>query len=233
MHPNFQLNSVLQTMAPSFRGDEMIFDARNYKLTQSVPPITLNLDFVQYQGRDAYSQIMTLTNGKIIMKRTALLCVASVVMCLAAVLPTSAQTLKDRLVGTWIFVSAFDVQKDGTKIDRWGPNPKGTLMFDANGRYTQLIHRSDIPKFSGNSQNSGTADEYKTVMQNLVASFGTYSVNEADKMLITNVEGGAFPNQYGATQRRIISMLTADELRYTNAATNVGTTAEAVWRRPK
>ncbi len=143
------------------------------------------------------------------------------------------KSLKDQLVGTWTFVSAIEVHRDGTKADRWGPNPKGILMFDASGRYVQVIHRSDIPKFTGNGQNTGTADEYKAVMQNLVLSFGTYSVNESEKMLITTVEGGAFPNQYGATQRRIITTLTADEFRYSNPATNVGTTAEAVWRRAK
>src|ERR1044071_1485483 len=90
------------------------------------------------------------------------------------------KSLKDQLVGTWTFVSALDVHRDGTKTDRWGPNPKGILMFDGSGRFVQVIHRSDLPKFAASSQNAGTADEFNAVMQNLVLSFGTYSVDEAN-----------------------------------------------------
>ena len=52
------------------------------------------------------------------------------VMALAAAVMSSSvvaqeKPLKDQLVGTWILVSAQDVKPDGTKIDPWGPNPKG------------------------------------------------------------------------------------------------------------
>src|SRR4051812_40669027 len=97
--------------------------------------------------------------------------------------------LKDQLVGSWMFVSAIDIRPDGTEYDRWGPNPRGTLMFDANGRYVQIISRSDHPKFAANSAILGTADENKAVMTGMAVFFGTYTVNEADKILITRVEG--------------------------------------------
>jgi hypothetical protein len=143
------------------------------------------------------------------------------------------KSLKDQLVGTWTFVSAIDVHKDGTKTDRWGPNPKGILMFDGNGRYTLMIMRSDLPKFAAKTSDQGTADETKAVLKGLIAHFGTYSVNEADKTVTTRIEGSSFPNLSGVDQKRIISSLTADELKYTNPATATGTTAEAVWKRAK
>jgi len=56
------------------------------------------------------------------------------------VLPSSVlsqeKSLKDQLVGTWAFVSAVETNKDGVKSDRWGSNPKGLIIFDANGRYS-------------------------------------------------------------------------------------------------
>ena len=143
------------------------------------------------------------------------------------------QSLKQRLIGTWTFVSANETKKDGAKVDRWGANPKGSLMFDANGRYIFVISRSDIPKFVAQTVSEGTAEENKAVVKGLLVYFGTYSVNEADETLITHVEGSSFPNLNGADQKRIITLLTADELRYTNPASTTGGTAQVVWKRAK
>jgi hypothetical protein len=69
------------------------------------------------------------------MNRRSLLTTSVPMMLAAALLPSSivAQeiTLKEL---SWIFVSAQDVKPDGSKVDPWGPNPKGAAMFDANGR---------------------------------------------------------------------------------------------------
>ena len=42
-----------------------------------------------------------------------------------------------------------------------------------------------------------------------------------------------YPNLAGGEQKRVITSITADELKYTNPATSTGTKAEAVWRRAK
>jgi Lipocalin-like domain len=143
------------------------------------------------------------------------------------------KTLKDQLVGHWIFVSSIDTNKDGTKTNRFGPNPKGLAMFDASGRFSFFISRADIPKFAANSINQGTAEENKAVLQGSIAYYGTWSVDEASKTLITNVEAATFPNLNGATQKRTITSLTADELKYTNPATTAGTSSDVIWRRAK
>jgi hypothetical protein len=143
------------------------------------------------------------------------------------------KSLKDQLVGTWTVVSTINVQKDGTKVDQFGANPKGSITFDGNGHYTLIIVRSDLPKFAANRADEGSADENKAVLKGLIAHFGTYSINEADKTLTTRVEGGSFPNLAGMEQRRTITSLTAEELKYTNPATAFGTSAEVVWRRAK
>src|SRR5262245_16836714 len=162
----------------------------------------------------------------------------SVLMTLAAtLLPGNAvgqtKTIKDQLVGTWLFVSASDVKPDGTKVDPWGPNPKGAAMYDANGRFTFMIMRSDLPKFASNNRAQATAEEGKAVAQGMVAFYGTYVINEADKTLTTRIEGSSYPNLIGGEQKRIITSLTADELRYTNPTTSTGTKADSVWRRAK
>jgi hypothetical protein len=141
------------------------------------------------------------------------------------------KTLKKQIVGTWTFVSALDVKADGTKSDRWGSNPKGIFMFDANGNFAQFITRSDLPKFGAKRIDQGTAEEFKAVMTGLVASFGTYTVNEAEKTVITHVEGSVLPDLVGVDQKRKIISLTASELKYTNPTTVTGLAAETIWKR--
>jgi hypothetical protein len=143
------------------------------------------------------------------------------------------KTLKEQLVGTWSLVSIIATDKAGAKSERRGPNPKGLLIFEANGRYSLLTSRSDIPKFAIDNVNQGTAEEYKAVVTGMIANIGTWTVDETTKTITTNIEAGSFPNLNGNTQKRVISSLTADELKYTNGASAVGTVDEAVWRRAR
>src|SRR3989442_15918726 len=166
------------------------------------------------------------------MKRLSKLTMSTMtVLCFGLVpLPGNAvaqqKSLEEQLVGTWTFVSATEVQKDGTKVDRWGPNPKGMLVFDANGRYVLVIHRSDLPKFASNRVDQGTAEENKAVMRGLIVTFGTYSVNEVDKTVTTQVEGGSFPNLYGGGAKRSITFLTPGELKNNNPSLTIRATAQ-------
>src|SRR6267143_4299847 len=141
------------------------------------------------------------------------------------------KTLKKQIVGTWTFVSAFDVKADGTKSNRWGYNPKGIFMFDGNGNFAQFITRSDLPKFGARRMDQVTAEEYQAVVSGLVASFGTYTINEAEKTVITHVEGSVLPDLVGVDQKRKIISLTASELKYTNSTTVTGLAAETIWKR--
>jgi hypothetical protein len=47
------------------------------------------------------------------------------------------------------------------------------------------------------------------------------------------IEGSSYPNLIGGEQKRVITSLTRDELRYINPTTSTGTKAESVWRRAK
>jgi hypothetical protein len=69
------------------------------------------------------------------------------------------------------------------------------------------------------------------VVKGTIANFHTWSVEEATKTITTNVEASTYPNLNGASQKRVISSLTADELKYTNPTSATGTVDEAVWKR--
>ena len=57
-----------------------------------------------------------------------------------------------------------------------------------------------------------TPEYYKAVAQGMVANFGTWSVNEADKTLTQHIEGALFPNGEGSDAKASVS-LTGDELK--------------------
>jgi hypothetical protein len=141
-----------------------------------------------------------------------------------------AQTVKD-LAGTWTLVSVV-TEQEGKKTDTFGPQPKGVLMVDANGRYVLTIARADLPKFASNNRMTGTPEENKAIVQGSNTHFGTVAVNAADKTITFKIETATFPNWNGAEQKRAFT-LTGDELTYTVPAASGGGTATVVWKRAK
>jgi len=78
---------------------------------------------------------------------------------------------------------------------------------------------------------AATAGESKAAIQGMTANFGTWSVDEATKIVTTNIEASSNPNLVGGTQKRIIVSLTPGELKYTNPASQIGTVDDVVWKR--
>ena len=132
-----------------------------------------------------------------------------------------AQSAKD-VVGTWTIASA----------DAFGPTPKGALIFDANGRYSLMLMRPDLPKYASNNRTKGSPEEYQAIGSGSISYYGTYSVSGSD--LILRIEYSSFPNWNGTEQKRTNFTLKGDELTYTNTAPSVGGPAAVlVWRRVK
>jgi hypothetical protein len=79
------------------------------------------------------------------MKRRHILSLSVITALGLALLPGSAlsqqKSLQKQLTGTWTLVSNDNVAPDGTKRQLYGPNPKGILILDANGRYAQIYVR--------------------------------------------------------------------------------------------
>ena len=135
----------------------------------------------------------------------------------------AAQSAKD-LVGSWTAVS----------VDAYGPNPKGSLIFEANGRFSLQLMRADLPKYASNNRTQGTPAEYKATAEGSISYFGTYSVSGTDLML--HVEGSTFPNWTGTDQKRVNLSVAGDDLKYTNPAPSGGPDGAAIpliWKRAK
>jgi hypothetical protein len=170
------------------------------------------------------------------MNRSSLFIFSTTATLALAVMSTGAvaqqKSLKEQLVGSWILVSNDAVAPDGTKHQLFGPNPKGLLVFDATGQYSQILVNPAVPKFKINNRLKGTPEENTAAVQGTTATFGTWTVDEASKTVTVRYVGGMFPNQAGTEAKRTAAV-TGDELKINNPATASGMKSDSVYRRAK
>jgi hypothetical protein len=171
-------------------------------------------------------------------RRNVLAAATATSLCLGFALTTSSavvprDSLRGQILGTWTAFAVDNVLEDGTKVQSYGANPSGVLMLDAQGRFSLVLIRSDLPKFASNNRDLGTPEENKAVVQGSLANIGTYSVNDTDRTLLLSIENSSFPNWKGTEQKRIIATVTRDELKWYNPAASNGGTAQLIWKRTK
>jgi hypothetical protein len=148
--------------------------------------------------------------------------------------PAAAEeTIAKRIVGAWTLVAVTAERADGSKTEPFGTNPKGIIIFTDSGNFSLFQSRADLPKLAENDRGKATAEEARAVVGGSIAYYGTYSVNEADKSLSVTLDGATFANLLEGVQRRDITSLTADELKFSNSRTPSGMTLQTVWRHAK
>ncbi|SEB16113.1 lipocalin-like domain-containing protein [Variovorax sp. YR216] len=136
------------------------------------------------------------------------------------------------LAGTWMLVSSV-TEKDGVRTDQYGPGATGALSLDPAGRFMLTIIGPNLPRFASGSRASGSADENRAVVAGSIAMVGTYAVNPADKTLTFKVERATFPNWDGTEQKRLLSEVSQDELKYVTPTASSGGVGTVTWRRAR
>lgn len=152
-----------------------------------------------------------------------------------ALLPGSAvsqpKSLKDQLVGTWTLVSWEQDVANGPKLQRFGANPKGVTVFDANGRTFSMFARPDLPNIASKNPSTPTPEEAKAIVSGAISYFGTYTVDEATKVITIKIEASSFPNQLGVDQKRTVTSISPTELKFQNTTTVSGGQIYYVFKR--
>ena len=175
-------------------------------------------------------------------RRTALAMTTTALLCSAVGLSASdslaqqkplQKSLKEQLVGTWTLVSSDQVRPDGSKLKQFGANPKGINVFDANGRFFLMIASADNSQIASKDLSKANSEDVGGLIPESIAYYGTYTVSEAEKVTILHLEASTFPNQVGTDQKRTITSLTADELKFSNPAATPGVQVHQVWKRAK
>jgi len=135
------------------------------------------------------------------MNRRCTLGLCVIALILTAAFPSSAtaqgKTLKDQLVGTWIYVSSTGKREDGSSVPR--PALQGAVTYTADGRFHFITTRTDLPKYVSNETTRPSPEEAMAVASGSIAYTGTYTVDESTKTVHANVDhaGAGFDHVAG------------------------------------
>lgn len=145
--------------------------------------------------------------------------------------PAQAKSLKQQIVGTWIYVSVEIVRSDGSRVHPFGDKPNGIAAFERDGHFVFVLTKPDVPKYAAKNRMTGTAEENQAAVQGSLAQFGTYKVNDADHSLTLHIVGSSYPNIVGVDRKFIITAVTKTELKWTVPAATSGGAATVVLKR--
>lgn len=130
-------------------------------------------------------------------------------------------SLRQQLVGAWLFTGC-DAATAATPP--YCVDPGGSLSFNPTGRYTLVMLAGNRPRVAGgNNRANVSPEDYKAIGQGTVAQFGTWSVNETDKILTQNPERTFFP---GGGEAKYTVTLAGNDLKLVGGPLNVTT-----WKR--
>ena len=135
------------------------------------------------------------------------LVVALVSMAIGFTVPAFAQqqkSLKELIVGTWLLDSVYDQTQDGEKHNPWGDGVKGQAIFTSDGNYSWQMMSANRPKADTSPREP---------VGQVVAHWGTYTVDDAAKTLTFKLERCTFPQWDGGVGTDNIACPTDDELQ--------------------
>ena len=143
------------------------------------------------------------------------------------------KSLEEQLIGTWTIVLGEAVRPDGTRRPLlMGSDPAGQLIFTDSGHFS-FQAEADLPKFASNDRIKRTPEENKAVVDASIAYYGTYTVNDADKTIAIHIERSSFPNLNGTVGKRVVTAISANEMKYINPAPIGGGSINCTYKRAK
>src|SRR5262245_8648022 len=144
-----------------------------------------------------------------------------------------AKSATERLVRSWTLVS-LTAGEEANQTFPYGATPNGSMMVDANGRFMITVVRCDLSQFASNNRMTATPAEATAVVQGSIAYYGSYSIDEATRVITVHVDGSTCPKFTVGTQTRILSFNGDDEGTYLNPTpSHGGAPAKVTYKRAK
>lgn len=139
---------------------------------------------------------------------------------------------KEQIVGTWTLVAVTSETDDGKNGEPFGPSPKGVIIFSNDGHFSLFQSRAEIPKIAANDRAKATPEEAQGIVASSLAYYGTYSIDENTKVMLVNLAASTYANVAAIpNQKRTITLLTSNELKFDNPRTPNGLTLRTTWKR--
>lgn len=125
---------------------------------------------------------------------------AAAIIAMTGSIASQAQqkSTKELIAGNWTLVIADNVSREGSNVPGFGPLPKGSARFGADGHYSFEV-----------STSSGS--------QPAVSASGTYTLDDAGETLTLKVEESSLANWRGTTQMGTVKFISGDHLGWTNS----------------
>jgi Lipocalin-like domain len=144
-------------------------------------------------------------------RRTTLTLTALALLCLGIALPPSdalgqQKSLKELIVGTWLLDSVYDQTQDGEKHNPWGDGVKGQAIFTSDGNISWQMMSANRPQADTSPREP---------VGQVVAYWGTYTVDDAAKTYTVHIERCTFPQWDGITGTNNLAFPTENELDIT------------------
>lgn len=102
-------------------------------------------------------------------------------LCLGFSIPAIAQSLQQKIVGTWTLESGSENYTDGKRNMPWAT---GNLIIDSTGHMSLFLVGRDQPT---------TSPSVRTPVGPFVAYYGTYTVNESEMVLKWKIDRASSP----------------------------------------
>ena len=83
-----------------------------------------------------------------------------------------------------------------------GPGAVGQISYDAAGRMSAQLMRSNQARFEREDWRQATTEEKSAAWGNYFGYFGTYTIDEKAAAVVHHIEGSWFPNLIGTDQVR-------------------------------
>lgn len=106
------------------------------------------------------------------------------------------------LPGTWNMVSFQIEYPNGHIIYPFGKDARGRLIYESGGRMAVQLMDPARPGLNSQDPLAATESLHKKAFVGYAAYYGTYSVNNAEKIIVHHIEAALIPDWVGTAQKR-------------------------------
>jgi len=122
--------------------------------------------------------------------------------CAKEMNPSMSSNMAAKLAGTWNLVSFYAQDSTGQISYPFGKKAQGRLIYEPNGRLAVQLMDPDRPRFASGDLLLTSEAEVRAAFDGYAAYYGTYSVDQGERLIVHHVEAAHIPNWVGTDQVR-------------------------------
>ena len=133
---------------------------------------------------------------------------------------------REDLIGAWTLEGSYIENADGTRSPTWGDDPKGIIMYTADGYMTAITRRGDRTLPAGEA----SADDKATAFDSYLNYAGRWTLS--GNTVTHHIEHALDPNDVGRSRDRTIDHQ-GDRMVFSGLSGDGKRNAVIIWRRPR